>query len=289
MRTNKLLPGVILCFLIMPLTTCSQVTKNDVDLVSFGSRLHAVMYHLPAEKPVPALILLHGYPGGKGDPLGLGEKLSALGVHVLVFNYRGSWSSEGEFSFENSMQDIGSALKFLKLKENAEHFNIDTSNIVVGGYSFGGAMALTAAIYNNEIRRIISIAGADESVFGRKLVSDENFATMFTEMLKASEYPNGPIKGDIESYVKFWVANLDTYDQVKNAERLTDRDILLFGGIDDHNVLLEEHILPLYRKIRELGSNDIEMIVYTTDHSFKNVRPELAEKIYTWIVNSDFK
>jgi len=263
----------------------SQVQPIKVDLISNGYKLNAKIYHPTAEKPIPTFILMHGYPGGEGDPLGLGKKLYALGINVFVFNYQGTWSSEGEFSFENSMEDIGSAIGVLKMSENINKYNIDTTNIVVGGWSFGGAMALTAAIYNPEIRRIISIAGADESVFGRKMLTDQNFREMFVKMLKETEYPNGPIKVNIDSNLKSWLPNLDKYDQVKHAEELKNRDIFLISGLNDINVGLEEHILPLYRKLRELDSENIEMIVLNTDHSFKKVREELAEKIYYWIKN----
>lgn len=265
----------------------SQIQPIRVDLSSNGYKLNAQIFHSVSEKPIPTFILMHGFPGGEGDPLGLGKKLSALGINVFVFNFRGMWSSEGEFSFENSMEDVGSAIDFLKMSENINKYNIDTTNIVVGGWSFGGAMALTAAIYNPEIRRIISIAGADESVFGRKMLANQSFHDMFKKMLKETEHPNGPIKVNIESSVKFWLSNLDKYDQVKHAELIKDRDILLISGLNDVNVVLEEHILPLYRKLRKLDSENIEMLVLNTDHSFKKVREELAEKIYYWIQNGN--
>jgi dipeptidyl aminopeptidase/acylaminoacyl peptidase len=206
-----------------------------------------------------------------------------LGINVLEFNFQGTWSSEGEFSFESSMEDIGASISFLKKEENIERFNIDTSNIIVAGYSYGGAMAITEAIYNPEIKRIISIAGADESVFGRKMLTDQNFRTMLEQMLKESEFPEGPVKCDTESYVKDWLSNLDKYDQVKHAKALLDRDILFIGGWKDYNVVLEEHILPLYRKLQELNSNKIQIHVFDTDHGFGGVREELAVSIEKWI------
>jgi len=104
-------------------------------------------------------------------------------------------------------------------------------------------------------------------------------------MLKETEYPNGPIKVNIDSSIKFWLSNLDKYDQVKHAEFIKDRDILFISGLNDMHVVLEEHSLPLYRKLRELESENIEMLVLNTDHYFRNVREEVAEKIYHWIQN----
>ncbi len=265
----------------------TQITPVKIDLFSNGNKLNANFYKAPGLEKKPTLILLHGMPGGEGDLFGLGAKLSPLGINVLVFNFQGLWSSEGEFSFDSSMENIGSVIKFLNKEENIESFNIDTSNIIVAGYSLGGAMALNGAIYNPDIERIISIAGADESVFGRMIKADEGFSTMFAGMLKGLEYPEGPLKCDTEAHSKQFLSNLDRYDLVKNAEILKNRDILFIGGWQDKNILLEDHILPLYRKLQELKSEKIQIQVFNTDHSFKNVKKELTETIEDWIKNKE--
>jgi len=274
---------IALILVIFANNTYSQITPLKIDLYSNGNKLNADFYQVSGEEKYPTLILLHGYPGGEGDQFGLGKKLSLLGINVLVFNFQGTWSSEGEFSFENSMDDVGAAIKFLKVKRNIEKYYIDTSAIVVAGYSFGGAMILTAALYNPEIKRIISIAGGDESVFGRKRLTDENYNNWFEQFLIESEYPNGPVKCDTKSYTKFWLSNLDNYDQVKHAESLKNRDILFLGGWKDKAVILEEHILPLYRKLQELNADKLQIQVFDTDHGFGNVRDELVETIEKWI------
>ncbi len=270
---------------IISSSTFSQITPVKIDLFSNGNKLNADFYRASGDEKCPTLILLHGMPGGEGDQFGLGKKLSPLGINVLVFNFTGTWRSEGVFSFDSSMEDIGAAISFLKNKDNIENFNIDTSNIVVAGYSFGGAMALTGAIYNSEINRIISIAGADESVFGRKMLVDEDFRIMFKQMVKGLEYPEGPLKGDMEEHSKQWRSDLDRYDQVKHADALKDRDILFLGGWKDSNIVLEEHILPLYRKLQKLKAENVKIQVFDTNHGFGNVREELADTIEKWIKN----
>ena len=276
---NRIL--LVLLLLLPCLLLYSQTNKIAIDLISNGNKLNADFYKASGGDKYPTLILLHGYPGGEGDLWGLGGKLSSSGINVLVFNFQGTWSSEGIFSFESSMEDIASAIKFLNINDNIARYNIDTANIIVAGYSLGGAMALTGAIYNPEIRRIISIAGADESVFGKKMLTDDSFRTMFEQMINASEFPEGPIKFDSSKYK--WLSNLDRFDQVKHAESLVDRDILFIGGWQDKDVVLEEHILPLYRKLQELKSDKIQICVFDTDHGFGNVRTELTNTIETWI------
>jgi pimeloyl-ACP methyl ester carboxylesterase len=275
----------IMIVLLVSFKSTSQTIPIKISLTSNGNKLNAFFY--PSEKgnPAPTMILLHGYPGNQNSPLGLGEKLSSLGINILVFNYQGTWSSEGEYSFESSMEDAGNAIKFLKTKENIENFKIDTSNIILGGYSYGGGIALTAAIYDPEIKKIISIAGADESVFGRKMLADQNYRSIREKMLFESYYPNGPIKGNFETVITFWLTNLDRYDLVLNADSLKDKDILLIGGWNDTGVPLEEHMIPLYRKLQYLNANQLEIKAFNADHSFQNVREELTETIYRWIIN----
>ena len=83
------------------------------------------------------------------------------------------------------------------------------------------------------------------------------------------------------------LSNLDKYDLIKHAGSFINRDILLLCGLNDNNVILEEHILPLYRNIRALNSNNIKMIVFDTDHYFVNVIEDLTDAISAWIMKND--
>ena len=81
-------------------------------------------------------------------------------------------------------------------------------------------------------------------------------------MIKDMEYPEGPLRCDTESYTKHWMSNIDKFDQVKHAESLKGRGILFLGGWKDNAVVLEEHILPLYRKLNELKSENLQINVF---------------------------
>src|SRR4030066_1142026 len=94
----------IMIVLLVALKSTSQIIPIKIDLISSGNKLNAFFYPSEKDNPSPTLILLHGYPGNQNNPLGLGEKLSSPGINILVFNYQGPWSSEGEFSFESSME-----------------------------------------------------------------------------------------------------------------------------------------------------------------------------------------
>jgi len=262
----------------------SQVEKQKIEFISEGNRLNAELFIPATNTTKPAIVLMHGYPGGEGDPLGLAKNLSNQGILAFVFNYQGTWSSEGEFNFENSMIDARNAVNFLKHKDNVEKFKIDTTSVVVGGYSFGGAMALAAAIYFPEIQRIVAIGGPNEAVYARKMIADHSIYDMFLKMFKSFEYPDGPIKVNSVVWINNFLKDHERLDVLLHADSLKTKDILLIGGWDDQNVLLEEHQIPLYRKLKELNANQIELLSFRTNHSFSEVRSELTQSIYDWIV-----
>ena len=208
MKTSNLVL-LILIFSFQADRVLSQVQPIKVELISDGYKLNAEIYHPDTKKPIPTFILMHGYPGGEGDPLGLGKRLSQEGINVFVFNYQGTWSSEGIFSFKSSLRDVHNALKFIKQEDTVLEFKVDTTNITVGGYSFGGAMALTAAIYNNEIKRVISIGGADESVLGRKWKTNPQFRNSLKSMVESTIYPEGGVRCNLDTVTKDWLSDLD--------------------------------------------------------------------------------
>jgi pimeloyl-ACP methyl ester carboxylesterase len=255
-----------------------------VDLVSNGNKLNALFY-TTNDKDSPTLILVHGFPGNNQSPLGLAEKLNDAGIKILVFNYQGSFSSEGTFNNENSIQDIVVAMSFLKQEQTIRQFEIDTSNIVLCGYSFGSASALTAAIYHPEIRRIISIGGYDYSVDIKKMKSDSAYRETFEKRISGSFSPTGPINLDLESFHHYndsIILNVDYYDLVKNAEKLRDREILFIAGWLDYMALMEEHVLPLYRQLKKLKSEKVSIKVFDTNHGFGNVKDDLIKVIIDW-------
>ena len=97
----------------------------------------------------PTVILLHGFPDD-GDPLDLGKRLSEAGIITLTFNISGTYQSGGECNSVNTQKDIKAAFEFIYKAENIIMYRIDTSNIYLAGYSYGGGMALTYAANNPE-------------------------------------------------------------------------------------------------------------------------------------------
>jgi len=126
-----------------------------------GIQLNGKFYISEGSGTFPTVILLQGFPGNETDVLGIGMKLSEVGYNALTFNYSGTHHSEGEFNFDNSQKDVEAAFNFINHPENITKFKIDTTRIILGGYSFGGGMALTYAANHPEVKEVFSIAGND--------------------------------------------------------------------------------------------------------------------------------
>lgn len=265
----------------------SQAAPVNIELRTNGNKLDAKFYQVQNVISPPTLILLHGFPGNANSPYGLAEKLTRNGINVLVFNYEGSFSSEGVFSWENCMNDIGVALSFLKQKNNIRKFSIDTSKITVCGCSLGAALALSAAVHNSEIRKIIAVVGGNDlSIYLQKMKRDPVFRTALEKRISAAGLPDGPIKGDsayIHNYFDKIISDYEYFDLIKNAEKLKNREILFITGWLDTVVPMEEFIIPTYRHLKNVNPESVSIKAFETDHNFTNYRDELANSITEWI------
>jgi hypothetical protein len=264
----------------------SQVNPVSVDLRSNNVKLDAKFYPVNKKEKAPTVILLHGFPGNQSSPLGLAEKLNNTGFNILVFNYQGSYLSEGNFSFDSSIANVSAAFEFLADPGNQTRFNIDTSKIVVCGYSFGGTIAIESGMYNYKIRNIISIANDDHSVSLKKVATDSVFSKVYKEFIAKSFEPAGPFKGDLKVQMEYYLQNIDRYDLVKNAEKLKTKKVLFIVGWHDKTSFLERNTLPLYRKLQQLNAGNISIKGFESDHLFSNVIDEMVNTISNWILNN---
>ncbi|UCG92482.1 MAG: alpha/beta fold hydrolase [candidate division WOR-3 bacterium] len=265
----------------------AQTVNNEPINISFNSdgyELKGKFYPAGGKGTFPTVLLLQGFPGNEKDVIGLGQKVSLSGINAFTFNYRGTHKSEGQFNLENTIDDIQAALDYLHKEEIVRKFKIDTSNIILCGYSYGGGMGLTFAANHPEIRRIISIVGTDHGEFIREYQRNESMAEMINDMFDGLKAPEGPVRFEGHKGLQELIDNVNLYDLRLSAPKLADREILLIGGWDDVNIMIENHLLPLYRVLKKEDALNVEFIAYHTDHSFRNVRDKLAEDIIEWII-----
>lgn len=260
-------------------------TQNNthININSNGFILKGKFYSAAGEGPFQTVLLMQGFPGNENDVLGLCNKISKSGINAFTFNVRGTHKSEGVFSFKNTLQDIQSAIEYIHEKEIIKRFKIDTSNIILGGYSFGGGVSLVFAANHPEIKRVISIAGTDHGEITREYLRNNSFADMLNDILDNCKAPDGPVQFEGHASMQELIDNIDYYDLRLCAPKLSQKNLLLIGGWDDVNVAIDNHLLPLYRALKKENAQNVKFIVYRTDHSFENVINKLAEDIIKWL------
>lgn len=279
---NALLLAIIGAFL--PFSASGQPMKPEqVGVDSDGFRLHGCFYRAQKSGLHPTLLLIHGWPGSPTDVLGMGERLVEHGINVLVVSPRGMHESEGTNTFAGTLRDIGASLRWLRTPEVSEPFQIDTANIILGGHSFGGGMAMAYAATDSSVRRLISIAGTDHGEIIREYERNDSYASMLREMLRSTQAPKGPIRFDLEFGFRELMDGKEVYGLRENASKLVARAILLIGGWEDVSTTVDQFMLPLYRSLKKAGAEDVTFLVYHDDHGFGRVRDHLEADIVDWI------
>jgi len=260
--------------------------KIQIDFVSKGYKIQGKFYLAVSEPIFATVLLLPGFPGNEDDVLELGQKMSQCGINALTFNYRGTYQSEGTYSLQSTLEDISTAIEYLHQERVIRKFQIDTDKLVLGGYSYGGGMALAYSANHPEIRRIFSIAGTDHGEFAREYERNPAFADMISAEFEELKFPTGPVHFEGREAVKELTRDPDLYDLRLGAASLADRDILLIGGWDDPYVTIEHHVLPLYRALVKASARKVQIIAFQDNHAFERSREELAAIVIRWVKSS---
>ena len=232
---------------------------------------------------VPTVILPQGSPGNEEDVLGLGQHFASNGYNALTFNYSGTQSSEGLSSFADSQLDIAAAYRFL---EESEDLPVDKSRLVLGGWSYGGGMALTYAASHSEVTAAFSVAGTDHGEFMREYIRDADYRSLVDGIFDEMAVPGSPWRLAPDATPREIAErhlDIDAYDLRLAAPSLADRHLLLIGGWHDVNVKVENHLLPLYRVLQSEGARHVSIVAFEDSHGFENVRDELADVILRWM------
>lgn len=290
---SKSLKSLLFCFILLVLIQTQAQTSHpsnpaDITLDRNGVLLKGKFHAAQGTGPFPTVVLLSGFPGNQTDVLGLGALLSEEGFNVLTFNYSGTHESQGEFSFENSQKDIHAAFDFLSRSENISRFKVDSDRIYLGGWSFGGGMAIAYAARHPEIKAVFSIAGNDHGEFFRQYSGNPEMKKMIDRMFEEMKAPKGVVRFEEGSLPKEiaeeGLENLDpSFDFKKCAPILAQKHILLIGGWDDWHVPFDLIIFPFYKAMKKEKAGNVLLVGLQDDHYFKKTRDQVAETLIQWL------
>lgn len=240
----------------------------ELTIRSQGKRMSGLAYLAQGKGPHPTVLLLHGYPGNEKN-LDLAQELRSGGWNVVFFHYRGSWGSEGEFSFLGAEQDVQSVLSYMMQKENTDKLRIDAGRISTVGHSMGGHMALAGILDNPSVRCAVSLDGTNLGVL----------ATTPEELKAFSDYSDGlfMLKGwSGQKSQKEKYEHKEELNLLNKVQKIAARPIL-FIPANSKVISMDRIIKPLIEALKATPGSQVQTHVIEDDHSFSASRKQLID------------
>jgi uncharacterized protein len=254
----------------LPLDKTSPASSIELFIPSANSLLNGFMYKANGAEKHPTLLLLHGYPGNEKN-LDLAQVVRAHGWNVIYFDYRGSWGSQGKFSFRNCVADIINVVYFCNKYQDS--LQIDTSKIVLFGHSMAGWASLKAIQQLPAIKKAFILSAWDiYNQYGRQLKGSElNAYNMSPDTLGKYFVLNGSLKDRFQPALE-----RDEYFNLEiNIEPLKGKQIIMLDEHDRNKKIAEaiQNLNPVYFKY----------YVWQTDHVFTNKRASLMNMVLSFL------
>jgi pimeloyl-ACP methyl ester carboxylesterase len=253
---------------------------DTFQIPSHGVGLNALMYIAEGAGPHPVVILLHGFPGNEKN-LDLAQDIRRGGWNVLYFNYRGSWGTLGNFSFANCIEDVASAVAFLRQPDNAKRLRVDPTRLVLIGHSMGGFMAVNGGAADPSILAIGSISAADMPGRVPQTLSKADEPAFIKRYAAAlAEEGMAPLAGCTpEGLVRELIDNAARWRFLSNIDALKTRPDLVITSDDGLADMDDAFASALTRA----GNDRVTIIHFATDHSYSDKRLELSAAVRKWL------
>jgi pimeloyl-ACP methyl ester carboxylesterase len=241
----------------------------ELTIPSAGSLLQSFMYKPNGKQKHPTLIMLHGYPGNEKN-LDLAQVVRAHGWNVIYFDYRGSWGSQGEFSFKHCVEDVVNLVTYCK--QNQDQLNIDTSNIVLFGHSMGGWICLQALKQLPGIKKGFALSTWD--IYG-EFNGVKTRQEMIAKVKADGSEPSFVLNKSLEDIFEPVLKEPTAFDLKNNAEAFAHKQIIM---LDEHH-----GNAAIANTIKTLNTNYFDYEVWQTDHPFTNKRISLMKKLLAFL------
>ena len=230
-----------------------------------------------APGPHPGLIICHGMPMAKEKKrnvtsslekgeLGydsLAEWCALEGFATLIFNFRGTGDSGGNFHPLGWAQDLLCALDWVKGRQE-----VDNERVILMGSSFGAVIAIYVASQRPDVAGIVSFASPARTDTQH---SSEELVNRLRDIgiIRDKDFP--------QSYDDF-LSEYKIINPNQLIHRISPRPILLVHGYED-DVVPVENAYTLYE--RALEPKDIQ-ILQKVGHRFRS-EPDAIDLCISWL------
>ena len=242
--------------------------STELFIPSENSLMAGVIYRANGPQKHPTLLLLHGYPGNERN-LDIAQVLRSRGWNVIYFDYRGSWGSQGQFSFDNCVQDVVNLVAFCKKYQDS--LRIDTSNMVLFGHSMGGWVCMKALQRLPGIKKGFCLSAWNIADGFENVKTEDEFHKIVLQQGPQYFVLNTPTNDLFDPVFK----NLSHFDLKNDGKALANIQLVM---LDEHsgNRALAEAIKSDHKAY-------FDYQVWDTDHPFSNKRVALIKKLWAFL------
>jgi len=147
-----------------PALAADAITTEDA-LIPSGQgadavKLDTTLYVPPsatAEDPAPAVLLAHGFGGSKNSVAADARDLAERGYVVLAWSARGFGASTGQIGLDDPRYEVADVSALIDVLAGRHDVLLDgpgDPRVGIAGESYGGALALLAAAYDQRVDAI---------------------------------------------------------------------------------------------------------------------------------------
>jgi pimeloyl-ACP methyl ester carboxylesterase len=248
----------------------SPAGSVELTMPSEGSSIQGLFYRANGKQKHPTLVLLHGYPGNERN-LDLAQVVRSQGWNVVYFDYRGSWGSQGKFSFENSVQDVVNVVAYLE--KNQDELQVDTTNIVLFGHSMGGWVCLKALQRLPTVKKGFALSTWNIYSDFKNIKTKDKLVEMVKDPKAGLSYV--VLNTPVEEIFAPVIDKPAFYDLTNDADALSSKQVVM---LDEHS-----NNRGLADAIRRSNRAYFDYQVWKTDHGFTNKRVSLMNIVLAFL------
>jgi acetyl esterase/lipase len=202
----------------------------------------------------------------------LAYAIRRAGWNVLVPHYRGSWGSDGKFSFSNAIEDTQAAVAFLRDPDNAKKYRTDPTKIAIVGHSMGGFLGLYATAHDQAILGMAAISAWNLGPSAARPDSPARAKSFHDAAPRlAGSTPEGMLSEAKQNAAK--------WDYVGWAGDLKSRPIFVIES--DDGLTADNHaLLEALQKAGDTRATELHM---ETDHGYADHRIALQTAVLNWL------
>ena len=235
--------------------TAERAVALKVDGIDILGQLY-----LPGNKSqYPAVCVCHGIPSGtppdpndRGYPE-LAERICHEGFAVLIFNFRGTGASGGNFELPGWTRDLKAVIDYLGTLPE-----VDRSHLSLLGFSGGAAVSVYVASQDKRVSCVAACACPAELTFFTKVDEPQSLVAHFRNIgvIRDKGFPHS---------IEDWLNGLRLVSPIKYVAGIAPRPLLLVHGSQDEIV----EVSDAYRLYAQAGEPKHIIIVDGAGHRLR--------------------